>query len=364
MEGKIFEYLEKYNYENLYFFNDNQTGIKGVICIHDTTLGPATGGCRMWTYANEWDAIEDALRLGRGMTYKYAAAGVELGGGKAVIIGDPKTQKSEALFRSFGRFLNRLNGTYITGQDVGTTLRDMETIRLETPYVVTLPREFGGAGEISPYTALSTFQSMKACAKEKLGTDSLKDVSVSVQGVGSVGYHLVKLLADEGANITIADIDEKRVKEVSEEFHTRTAKVDEIDSLEVEIFSPCALGKVINDQSLTRLKCQIVAGSANNQLTEERHGDHLDEMGILYAPDYIANSGGTIFDTDRIKPGGFNQERGINSVKRVYETMTELIAISKNESIPTYKAADLLAERRISSVGKAKQLRRQFDVLT
>jgi len=152
MEGKIYNYLEKYNYENLFFFNDNETGLKGVVCIHDTTLGPATGGLRMWTYQNEWDAIEDALRLGKGMTYKYAAAGVDLGGGKSVIIGDPKKQKSEALFRAFGRFINRLNGLYITGQDVGTTLRDMETIRSETPYVVTLPREFGGAGEISVYT--------------------------------------------------------------------------------------------------------------------------------------------------------------------------------------------------------------------
>ncbi|PWA07606.1 leucine dehydrogenase [Pueribacillus theae] len=362
MEGKIFEYLEKYDYENLFFFNDNQTGLKGVICVHDTTLGPATGGCRMWTYANEWDAIEDALRLGRGMTYKYAAAGIDLGGGKAVIIGDPKTQKSEALFRSFGRFINRLNGLYITGLDVGTTLRDMETMRLETPYVVTLPREFGGAGQISHYTALSVFQSMKACAKEKFGVDNLNGLRVAVQGIGSVGYNVVKYLVQEKAMITIADIDQDRVKEVSEEFGTNIETPDRIHALDVDIYSPCALGKVINDQSIEELKCQVVAGSANNQLAENKHGDYLEELGILYAPDYIANAGGTIFDTDRLKPGGFNEERGVQAVERVYETMTELIKISKDERIPTYRAADLLAERRIDSIGKAKQLRKEINI--
>ncbi|MFK9095053.1 Glu/Leu/Phe/Val family dehydrogenase [Bacillus salipaludis] len=362
MEGKIYEYLEKYNYENLFFFNDNETGLKGVVCIHDTTLGPATGGLRMWTYQNEWDAIEDSLRLGRGMTYKYAAAGVDLGGGKAVIIGDPKKRKSEALFRAFGRFINRLNGLYITGQDVGTTLRDMETIRSETPYVVTLPREFGGAGEISPYTALGVYQAIKACAKEKLGTDSLEGVRIAVQGVGNVGYHLVKYLAKERAIITIADIDDKRVKEVADEFGTHIVSVEKIHALDVDIYSPCALGKVINDRSIEELKCSIVAGSANNQLEEEKHGNFLDELGILYAPDYIANAGGTIFDTDRIKPGGFNEQRGINAVKRIYETMTDLIHISKTENLPTYKAADLFAERRIKSVGKAKQLRKQVSI--
>ncbi|MDQ0339962.1 leucine dehydrogenase [Caldalkalibacillus uzonensis] len=362
MDGKIFEYLEKYDYENLFFLNDNQTGLKGVICIHDTTLGPATGGCRMWTYANEWDAIEDALRLARGMTYKYAAAGVDLGGGKAVIIGDPKTQKSEALFRSLGRFINRLNGMYITGLDVGTTLRDMETIRLETPYVVTLPREFGGAGQISNYTALSVFQSMKACAEEKFGVNSLEGLRVGVQGVGSVGYHVVKFLAEEGAHITIADIDQERVKAVAEEFGAKIEKPDRIHALDLDIFSPCALGKVINDQSIEELKCKVIAGSANNQLAESKHGDYLDQAGILYAPDYIANAGGTIFDTDRLKPGGFNEERGVQAVKRVYETMKQIIKISKEEQIPTYKAADRLAERRIASVGKAKQLRKAVNI--
>ncbi len=360
MEGKIFEYMQKYDYENLYFFNDNQTGIKGVICIHDTTLGPATGGCRMWTYATEWDAIEDALRLGKGMTYKYAAAGVDLGGGKAVIIADPKKDKSEALFRSFGRFLNRLNGLYITGQDVGTTLRDMETIRSETPYVVTLPRELGGAGPISPSTALGVFQSIKACVKEKYGTDQLKDIRVAVQGVGSVGYYLVKYLTEAGANVTIADIDTKRTKELTEEFGVRVESTETIHSLDVEVFSPCALGKIINDQTISELKCKVVAGSANNQLADEKHGDFLSELGILYAPDYIANAGGTIYDTDRLKPGGFNEVRAINHVERIYETMTDIIKISKEETIPTYKAADLYAERRIESVGRAKHLQKDI----
>ncbi len=352
----IFDYMEKYDYENLYFCQDKATGLKAVIALHDTTLGPATGGCRMWTYDREEDAIEDALRLARGMTYKYAAAGVNLGGGKAVIIGDPKTQKSEALFRALGRFINILNGRYITGEDVGTTLEDMEYIRMETPYVVTLPEHLGGAGPISPYTAFGTIQALKAAHKHLFGTDSLAGRRVAVQGVGSVGYHVVELLAKEGANLVITDIDLEKAKAVAAKFGAETVAPDKIYEVDCDIFSPCALGAVINDETIPLLKCKIVAGCANNQLKEARHGDLLEEKGIFYVPDYIANAGGTIYDTDRLMYGQHNKERAARNVARIYQTMEAIIRIAKEENIPTYQAADRYAERRIGEIRKVKNI--------
>lgn len=352
----ILGYMEKYDYENLYFCQDKAIGLKAVIAIHDTTLGPATGGCRMWTYDREEDAIEDALRLARGMTYKYAAAGVNLGGGKAVIIGDPKTQKSEALFRALGRFINILNGRYITGEDVGTTLEDMEYIRMETPYVVTLPEYLGGAGQISPYTALGTIQALKAAHKHLYGTDALAGKRVAVQGVGSVGYHVVELLAKEGAELVLTDIDLERAKAVANKFGAETVAPDKIYEVDCDIFSPCALGAVINDETIPLLKCKIVAGCANNQLKEPPHGDLLEGKGIFYVPDYIANAGGTIYDTDRLMYGQHNKERAARNVNRIYQTMESVIKISEEEKIPTYEAADKYAERRISEIRKVKNI--------
>jgi leucine dehydrogenase len=334
MSLALFDYMERYDYENLFLCQDRSIGLKAVIAIHDTTLGPATGGCRMWTYGDEDEGIEDALRLARGMTYKYAAAGVNLGGGKAVILGDPKRDKSEALFRSLGRFIHRLGGMYITGEDVGTTLRDMEWIRLETPFVVTLPSAWGGAGPISPATALGVLQSMRACLEEVHGSADLDGRSVAVQGVGSVGFEVVKLLEQTGARVIIGDVD---------------------------VYCPCALGGVINDYTVEHVRARIIAGSANNQLQEERHGDRLDQRKILYAPDYICNAGGTIYDTDRLLPGGMNQQRAMENVRRIYDTMREVIRISKAEQIPTYLAADRFAERRIATVGRARSLASSFD---
>lgn len=351
----IFSYMEKYDYENLLICQDRAIGFKAVIAIHDTTLGPATGGCRMWQYPSQMEAIEDALRLARGMTYKYAAAGVNLGGGKAVIIGDPYRKDREPIFRALGKFINRLGGRYITGEDVGTTLRDMEYIRMETPYVVTLPTYLGGAGDIAPMTAFGTIQAMRACAKEVFGMDSLKGRTVSVQGLGAVGYHVAKQLAEQGAKITVTDIHVERLNRVVKEYGVPAIPPEEIYSLNVEIYSPCALGATINDETLKKLKCQIICGCANNQLQEERHGDLVHKKGILYAPDYITNAGGTIYDTDRLGAGGVSHERGKEKVSRIYETMEGIIEISKQEKIPTYLAADRLAEERIRKIAEVKK---------
>jgi leucine dehydrogenase len=354
MQG-ILDYMEKYDFENLLFCQDRAIGLKAVIAIHDTTLGPAGGGCRMWPYPAEMDAVEDALRLARGMTYKYAAAGVNLGGGKAVILGDPYRQDREALFRALGKFINRLGGKYITGEDVGTTLRDMEYIRMETPYVVTLPTHLGGAGDIAPMTAFGTIQAMRACAREVWGSDSLENKMVAVQGLGAVGSNMVKQLAGLKARMTVTDINAQRVDRVTKEFGVQAVPPEEVYGLEVDIYSPCALGAVINDQTIRKFRCKIICGCANNQLKEERHGDLLQEMGILYAPDYIANGGGTIYDTDRLEAGNVSHERGKERVSRIYQTMERLIEISKREKIPTYRAADRLAEERIRRVAEVKK---------
>lgn len=351
----IFDYMERYDYENLFICQDRAIGFKAVIAIHDTTLGPATGGCRMWQYKSEMEAIEDALRLARGMTYKYAAAGCNLGGGKTVILGDPYRKDREPIFRALGKFINRLGGKYITGEDVGTTLRDMEYIRMETPYVVTLPTYLGGAGDIAPMTAFGTIQAMRACAKEVFESDNLEGKRISVQGLGAVGYHVAKQLWEQKAKIVVTDINSERLNRVIREFGIQAVAPEEIYDQDVEIYSPCALGATINDETLKRLKCKIIAGCANNQLKEERHGDLLHKMGILYAPDYIANAGGTIYDTDRVGVGNVNHERGKEKVSRIYEIMERLIEISKQKKIPTYIAADRLAEERIRKMAEVKK---------
>jgi leucine dehydrogenase len=360
----IFGYMAKYGYEKLLLCQNEDVGLKAVIAIHSTVLGPAAGGCRMWIYDDEMDAVEDALRLARGMTYKYAAAGVNLGGGKTVIIGDPKTQKSEALFRALGRFIDSLGGEYLTGEDVGTTLQDMDYIRMETPYVITLSEESGGAGPIAPATAFGVVQAMKACAREVWGTDSLAGRSVAVQGLGAVGYPTVKLLVENGCRVVVTDIDPDKVKRVVEEFRVEAVEPDQIYGLDVDIFCPCALGAVINDQTIPQFRVKIICGSANNQLAEERHGDELERRGILYAPDYIANAGGTIFDTDRLW-GGVNPKRGMKKVEAIYQKMQRVIEISKRDNVPTYVAADRLAEERIEAVRKLKNIHafRNFAVL-
>ena len=288
-----FEVISKHgDHEQVVFCNNSDVGLKAIIAIHNTQLGPALGGTRMWNYKTEDEALIDVLRLSKGMSYKASAAGLNLGGGKAVIIGDPKTQKSEALFRSFGRFVNSLNGRYITAEDVGTTVREMEYVFMETPWVTGIPKAFGGSGDPSPYTAHGVLMAIKASVKEKFGADHLKGIRIAVEGLGNVGYHLVEYLAKADANLIVADIDKEKAAKTAAKFGARLVAPEEIATVECDVFSPCALGAVINDQSIARLKTKVVCGGANNQLAEPRHGDMLREMNILYAPDYVTNAGG------------------------------------------------------------------------
>ncbi|MCS6837581.1 MAG: leucine dehydrogenase, partial [Bdellovibrionaceae bacterium] len=291
-----FEIIEKYGeHEEVVFCYDKTVGLKAIIAIHNTTLGPALGGTRMWDYKSEEEALIDVLRLSKGMTYKAAASGLNLGGGKAVIIGNPKTQKSEALFRAFGQFVNSLNGRYITAEDVGTCVTDMEHIFMETPWVTGIPKEFGGSGDPSPYTAHGVLMGIKAAVAFHLKTDSLRGIRVAVQGLGHVGYHLVGYLIQEGAQILASDIDPEKVEKVKKEYPQVTiVSPQEILFSACEVLAPCALGGIVNDETIPKLKCKIIAGGANNQLLERRHGDHLKELGILYAPDYVINAGGLI----------------------------------------------------------------------
>jgi leucine dehydrogenase len=356
MSNAIFEQMESYDYENLFFCQEKTLGLKAIIAIHNTTLGPAAGGIRMWPYASEEDAIHDVLRLARGMTYKCAAAGASYGGGKCVIIGDPKRDKTEAKLRALARFIHRLNGLFITGVDVGTNLDDMVTMRMETPYVVTLPESWGGPGDSSDATALGVKQGIRACLKEHYGTPDLRGRTIAVQGVGAVGRHLVRYLVEEGALVTIADIDRERAEQVAREYSTDIVPSSEIHCLEVDVFAPCALGSILNDTSIPQLRCKIVCGSANNQLASERHGDLLRERGILYAPDFIVNAGGLLFGLDSLNPGGFQRQRATEKVEHLYSSVEHVFAIANEQNIPTYRAADVLAEQRIAAVGQAKRL--------
>ncbi len=349
---KIFDYLEKYDYEQLVICQDQTSGLKAIICIHDTTLGPALGGTRMWNYANEEEAILDALRLARGMTYKNAAAGLNLGGGKTVIMGDSRTQKSEELFRAFGRYVQSLNGRYITAEDVGTTVQDMDWVHLETDFVTGVSSSYGASGDPSPMTARGVWRGMKAAAKEIYGSDSLNGKTIAIQGLGHVGYDLAKHLHGEGASLIVTDIHQEAVKRVVEETGAKAVGLEEIYGVQADIFAPCALGAVINDETIPQLKVQIIAGAANNVLKEERHGDKLHELGILYAPDYVINSGGVINVADELE--GYNYERALKKVELVYDNVAKVIEIAKRDKIPTYKAADRMAEERIHKIGRVR----------
>ncbi|MFB9761922.1 branched-chain amino acid dehydrogenase [Ectobacillus funiculus] len=342
---EIFQYMEKYDYEQLLFCQDRVSGLKAIICIHDTTLGPALGGTRMWTYESEDEAIEDALRLAKGMTYKNAAAGLSLGGGKAVIIGDPRRDKSEAMFRAFGRFIQGLNGRYITAEDVGTTVADMDIIHEETDYVTGISPSFGSSGNPSPVTAFGVYRGMKAAAKEAFGTDSLSGKTIAVQGVGNVAYNLCKYLYEEGAMLIVTDIHKESVQRAVDEFRARAVDPQDIYGVQCDIYAPCALGATVNDQTIPLMKAKVIAGAANNQLKEARHGDTLHERGIIYAPDYVINAGGVINVADELY--GYNRERALKKVEAVYENIEKVLEISKRDAIPTYLAADRLAEERI-----------------
>lgn len=350
----IFEQLDAGSYEQVVFAYDRPSGLKAIIAIHDTTLGPALGGCRMWNYDTEEEAITDALRLARGMTYKAAAAGLNLGGGKSVIIADPKKDKTEALLRAFGRAVESLNGRYITAEDVGTAVSDMEYIRVETRYVTGLTKVKGGSGDPSPVTAYGVYKGMKACANWVYETPSLRNRKVAVQGAGNVGYNLAKHLTEEGAQVWICDIDEGNAARARDDFGATVVSVDEIYDLDVDIFAPCALGGVINDETIPRLKAKIIAGAANNQLKDEtRHGQQLHERGICYAPDFVINAGGLMNVYEELE--GYNRERALQKVSQLYDAITNILAASQDGDIPTYKAANEVAEKRIALLRDVKR---------
>lgn len=351
MKMEILKYMENYDYEQLVICQDKASGLKAIIAIHDTTLGPALGGCRMWNYNSEAEAIEDALRLARGMTYKNAAAGLNLGGGKTVIIGDPFHDKNEAMFRALGRFIQSLNGRYITAEDVGTTVADMDIIHEETDYVTGISPAFGSSGNPSPVTAYGVYLGMKAVAKEKLGVNTLANVRVAVQGLGNVAYTLCEYLHKEGAKLIVTDINEMAVQRVVNDFGATAVAPEEIYSVDAEIFAPCALGGIVNDTTIPQFKFKVIAGSANNQLQSSTHGQLLHEMGILYAPDYVINAGGVINVADELY--GYNRERAMKRVETIYESLQKIIEISKTQNIPTYLAANRLAEQRIETLAKS-----------
>lgn len=349
----IFETMEKYDYEQLVFWHDEASGLKAITCIHDTTLGPALGGCRMWPYNSEEEAIEDVLRLARGMTYKNAAAGLNLGGAKTVVIGDPKKDKSEALFRALGRFINGLDGRYITAEDVGTTTQDMDTMYEETDYVVGLSESFGSGGNPSPKTALGVFRAMQRTAKEAFGTDSLEGKTVAVQGVGNVAYSLCEMLHEDGAKLIVTDINQESVDRAVKNFGATAVAPDEIFSVEADVFAPCALGAILNDETIPQLKVKAICGSANNQLLDiDKHAAMLQERGIIYAPDFVANSGGAINVADELL--GYVEERAIAKIDEVYNQMDKIFAIAKRDNITTAKAADVLAEERIEQMMRVR----------
>ncbi len=347
---EIFERIGEHDHEQVVFCYEPAAGYRGIIAIHDTTLGPALGGTRFWNYRNDDEAIVDALRLARGMTYKAAVAGLNLGGGKAVILGDPRTTRREALFRAHGRFVESLKGRYITAEDVGTSVEDMDYVQMETEFVTGVA---GGSGDPSPVTAFGTYSGIKACAHEKFGDDSLEGRTIAVQGVGHVGYHLCSYLAAEGATLIVNDIDEAKVRRVVEEFDAKPVGSDDIYGVEADIFAPCALGAVINDRTIQRFRFQVIAGAANNQLDEERHGDVLEERGILYAPDYVINAGGLINVYGELS--GWSPDRAKRKAGEIYETLKQLFEIAREQGLPTYEAADRLAERRIEQVAQLKR---------
>jgi leucine dehydrogenase len=333
------------NHEQVLFCQDRATGLKAIIAVHNTNLGPALGGTRMWQYENEEAALTDVLRLSRGMTYKNSISGLNLGGGKAVIIGDSRTQKNEALFRRFGQFVNSLSGKYITAEDVGISPQDMVWVNKETNHVAGLP---GKSGDPSPVTAYGVYVGMKACAKAQFGSDSLAGRKVGVQGAGHVGQYLIKHLKEEGAEIFVTDIHEPSLKEVSDKYGAKIIGLDEIYDLDMDIYAPCALGATVNDDTLSRLKCSIIAGAANNQLMNEIiHGKEVMDKGIIYAPDYMINAGGVINCFAEVDAR--SAEWAMQKAGEIYDTTTTIINGSKENNIPTYAIANKMAEDRIKS---------------
>ncbi|MGG6462667.1 Glu/Leu/Phe/Val dehydrogenase dimerization domain-containing protein [Solilutibacter silvestris] len=348
----IFETLDTTGHEQIVFCHNKDAGLKAIIAIHNTVLGPALGGTRMWPYKSEDEALNDVLRLSRGMTYKNAVAGLNLGGGKAVIIGDPAKDKSEALFRAFGQFVESLGGRYITAEDVGIDVNDMEFVFRETEYVTGVHQVHGGSGDPSPFTAYGTLQGLMATLHKKFGDEEVGKHSYAVQGLGHVGMEFVKLLKERGAKIFVTDINKQLVDKAVSEYGAEAVGLDEIYDVNADVYSPCALGGTVNEKTLPRLKAKIICGAANNQLATNEIGDELQRRGILYAPDYAVNAGGVM--NVSLEIDGYNRERAMRMMRTIYHNLGRIYEISERDGIPTYQAADRLAEERINAIGKLK----------
>ncbi|MDQ3107282.1 MAG: leucine dehydrogenase [Actinomycetota bacterium] len=344
-------------YEQVVFCHDAATGLRAIIAIHSTQLGPSLGGTRFHPYATEDEALEDVLRLARGMTYKAAAAGLDLGGGKAVILGDPGRDKTEALLRTYGRFVESLAGRYITAEDVGTTQADMDMIRKETRSVTGVSRSLGGSGDPSAATAYGVLHAMKAVAKRLWDSTDLAGRHVVVSGVGKVGSALVRHLIEERARVTITDVNAGAIARATKDFAVEVASVNDAHAVECDIYSPCAMGKALSATTIPRLRCAAVVGSANNQLADESCIGLLRDVGVLYAPDYVVNAGGVINIADELEPRGYHRERAYAAVRRIFDTTTSVLEVAEAEGIPTAAAADRLAESRIEALAGVQRIR-------
>ncbi|HET7482573.1 MAG TPA: Glu/Leu/Phe/Val dehydrogenase [Actinomycetota bacterium] len=351
----VFEHIHGDGYEQVVFCSDDQSGLRAIIAIHSTALGPALGGTRFYAYDNEDEALIDVLRLAKGMTYKAAAAGLDLGGGKAVIIGDPRRIKSEELLRAYGRFIETLGGRYITAEDVGTALEDMDVVRRESRWVTGCSKTFGGSGDPSPVTAYGVLNGIKACLLDVFGDANVKDHTIALQGVGKVGHALCGYLVEEGAKVTIADVDVDNLGRAVSDFGVETVPFSEIHKLPVDVFAPCALGGGINDDTISEFQCKIIAGAANNQLATPAHGDKLRDLGILYAPDFVINAGGLINVEDELR--GYDRERAMARVEGIYKAMQHIFAIAKERGISTAQAANEHAEARIRKISRIRLVR-------
>ena len=341
------EKIAQEGYETVVKCEDPESGLRAVIAVHDTTLGPALGGMRMWPYDSWDDAIFDVLRLSKGMTYKSAVADTGLGGGKSVIIGNPKTDKSEKLFEAMGEFVDSLGGRYITAEDVGTSVPDMVIVRRKTRWVTGLPRDMDSSGDPSPWTALGVFRGMKACLEQVFGDGSFKDRVIAIQGVGNVGHYLAQHCHKEGAKLLLADISPEKVKAVADEVDGEIVPPTEILFRECDILAPCALGAVVNDETIAKFDTKIIAGAANNILLRDDHGQRLKEAGILYAPDYVINAGGIINVSIEVEPEGYDEARSRRKVENIYFALKRVFEIAKQKNISTNEASNRLALERL-----------------
>ena len=328
---------------------DGDTGLRAIVAIHSTVLGPSLGGTRFWPYPSERDALVDVLRLARGMTYKHAVCGNDLGGGKAVIIGDPRTVRTDELLRAYARFIDRIGGRYLTAEDVGTTQADMDLLRSLTPYVTGASEQLGGSGDPSPATAWGVLHAMRAVAARLWGNPTLDGRHVAISGVGKVGGDLARQLHADGARLTIADVRADVVAALAEELDATVVDTDDIAAIECDIFSPCALGAVLDARSIPALRCAAVCGCANNQLATDDDGDRIAERGVLYAPDYVVNAGGVINIAQETAPGGYDHVRAWNAITRIEDTITRVFTIAEEHGITTAAAADHLAEARLAA---------------